>query len=499
MTKSMEQVHRIKELQLQQKGPYQIAQEVGMDPKTVRKYMAQEDFSPKPPALESRISKLDPYKSTIESWLKEDEQNRYKQRHTGKRVYDRLCQSVPEFDCSYPTVVRYVREIRKRQQLSKNGFLELQWHPGEAQADFGECDVILNGIRSVCRYLVVSFPQSNAAFVQCFLGETAECLSQGLMDVFRHIGGVPWRLVLDNATGAGRRIGETVRLTQLFQRFQSHFAFELTFCNPASGHEKGNVENKVGYVRRNYFVPLPSAPSLPEWNTELLQMCDLDNLREHYKKDTPICDLFQADQAALLPLPRLPFEACRYVEVKTNGYGKFVLEGKHTYSSSPMYAEQDVMVRVSAHFIEPLDEAGEAISRHARQFGSERTDTVDWLTMLDSLIAKPAAWKNSVMRSQMSYDVRDYMDDLDRSGLRQALRMVKDLSDRYGLDVAVSSLQEAIVRRRADGLSVNTAVIAARMAGYGLDTAASPGPDMRLYDEALLPHPTTGGELYGPQ
>lgn len=165
-------------------------------------------------------------------------------------------------------------------------------------------------------------------------------------------------------------------------------------------------------MRRKYFVPLPSTPSILEWNAELLQMCDLDNLREHYKKERPICELFEADRKELLSLPRLPFEACRYEHLKTNGYGKFVLDGKHTYSSSPMYAEQEIVMRVGAHFIEPLDEAGDPISRHNRQFGSERTDTVDWLTILDSLIAKPGAWKNSVMRSQMSYDVRDYMDDL---------------------------------------------------------------------------------------
>lgn len=259
------------------------------------------------------------YAATILAWLEEDKQNRRKQRHTGKRVYDRLKQEFPEFPCSYPTVNRYVRSYREQQQLSRNGFLELEWHPGEAQADFGECDIILNSLRRVCQYLVVSFPQSNAAFVQCFLGETAECLCQGLMDIFQHVQGVPRRLVIDNASAAGRRIGELVRLTQLFKRFQAHFRFEVTFCNPDSGHEKGNVENKVGYARRNYLVPVPSVASLQEWNTDLLQCCDLDNLREHYKKGTPICDLFAADRRAMLPLPRLPFEACRYEHVKTNG------------------------------------------------------------------------------------------------------------------------------------------------------------------------------------
>ncbi|NOU64731.1 hypothetical protein GC096_11905 [Paenibacillus sp. LMG 31461] len=102
-----------------------------------------------------------------------------------------------------------------------------------------------------------------------------------------------------------------VRLTQLFQRFQAHFGFEVTFCKPANGHEKGNVENKVSYARRNYFVPLRSAPSLLEWNAELFQVCELDNSGEHYKKDEPICMLFEADRKAILPLPKLEFEACR--------------------------------------------------------------------------------------------------------------------------------------------------------------------------------------------
>jgi transposase len=292
MAMSMEQIHRIKELQVQHKGPYQIAKELGVDPKTVRKYMEQEDFSPPAPHVEMRPSKLDAYKTTIDAWLAADAQNRYKQRHTAQRVFNRLQQKYPEFTCSYPTVVRYVRSFRQRQQLDRTGFLELQWHPGEAQADFGECDIVLNGSLRTCRYLVVSFPYSNVAFVQCFLGETTECLCQGLMDIFEHVQGVPIRLVLDNATGAGRRLGEVVRLTQLFKRFQAHFGFELTFCNPQSGHEKGNVENKVGYVRRNYFVPMPSTASLAAWNTELLTLCDLDNAREHYKKERPMCDLF---------------------------------------------------------------------------------------------------------------------------------------------------------------------------------------------------------------
>jgi hypothetical protein len=485
----MNQVYRIKEMQRRQLGPYQIAKELQIDPKTIKKYMQQEDFSPQAPLKEERGSKLDPFKPLINQWLIADEQNRSKQRHTGRRVYNRLkmlYSNEKEFNCSYVTVNRYVHNFRLQRQKNQNGYLELVWHPGEAQADFGECEIIENGVRIACRYLVLTFPNSNAGFLQCFRGETAECFCQGLQDIFDYIDGLPQRIVIDNATSAGRRIGEIIRMSQLFMRFQAHYGFEVTFCNPDSGHEKGNVENKVGYARRNYFVPLPSVPSVQEWNRELFKLCELDNAREHYKKKIPICELFLEDQQALLPLPRLPFEACRYERVTTNRCGKFCLDGCHYYSSSPMYANQELVVRVGAHFIEPLDITGEAISRHVRQFGKERTDTIDWTTMLDQLIVKPGAWKNSIMREQVSHDLRYYLDDQDRSGVRQTLMILRDLSSQYGFDIAVASMQEAITRKRVQGIDLNAAVLAARISSYGLDIPVEPGPDLGGYD-ILLP------------
>lgn len=168
MTMSMNEVHRIKELQRKQLGPYQIAKELKMDPRTVKRYMAQDDFSPQPPIQPERVSKLDPFKPLINQWLIEDEQNRRKQRHTGKRVYNRLKEMYPdetEFNCSYVTVNRHVSAFRLNRK-TQNGYLELVWHPGETQADFGECDIIENGTHTVFRYLVLTFPNSNAGFVQ---------------------------------------------------------------------------------------------------------------------------------------------------------------------------------------------------------------------------------------------------------------------------------------------------------------------------------------------
>ncbi|PRX65199.1 hypothetical protein B0G52_118152 [Cohnella sp. SGD-V74] len=123
-------------------------------------------------------------------------------------------------------------------------------------------------------------------------------------------------------------------MTDLFLRFKAHYGFEVTFCNPYAGHEKGNVENKVGYFRRNVFVPLPVAGDTCR-NEELLGGCEADWQREHYKKNVPIQLLFEDDKKALLYLLRHPFTACRYARVKTEGYGKFSIDGKYFYSSSP--------------------------------------------------------------------------------------------------------------------------------------------------------------------
>ena len=84
-------------------------------------------------------------------------------------------------------------------------------------------------------------------------------------------------------------------VTENFRRLQCHYDFESNFCNPASGHEKGSVENYIGYSRRNYFVPIPQMADLEVFNRELLKRCDGDLRREHYKQEKQVLELFAAD------------------------------------------------------------------------------------------------------------------------------------------------------------------------------------------------------------
>jgi transposase len=111
-----------------------------------------------------------------------------------------------------------------------------------------------------------------------FKGENQECLFEGLISIFEHIGGVPPRIWFDNTKTIVSKVlkdgGRT--LTDDFLRFSEHYRFEAVFCNVEAGHEKGNVEGKVGYHRRNWLVPVPRFERLTEFNQELLTTCDLD-------------------------------------------------------------------------------------------------------------------------------------------------------------------------------------------------------------------------------
>ena len=165
-----------------------------------------------------------------------------------------------KYNGSYRTVATYVGQRKRELGADIHPALPLEHRGGEAQVDFGEADYILDGTLVHGSYLSVSFPFSNAGFLQLVPGQNAECLFEALMAIFVWIGGVALRLWFDNAStivtqvlGGGKRT-----FSERFLRFAEHFGFEVAICNPGAGNEKGNVENKIGYHRRNFLVPVPS-------------------------------------------------------------------------------------------------------------------------------------------------------------------------------------------------------------------------------------------------
>jgi transposase len=484
----MSQINDIRDLASCGYRNSEIEKITGHDHKTIRNYLEREDFSFGPPEPAAKPSILDSLKETIDSWLEEDKKHWRKQRHTAKRVYDRLVDE-KGFSGSYDTVQRYVK---KKREKAKQSFLELIWEPGCAQVDFGEADFYE---RKQCirkKYLIASFPFSNDSYVQIFGGETAECVCQGLQDMFQYIGGVPPLLVFDNATGVGRRVHDRITMTDLFSRFRAHYGFRIRFCNPNAGHEKGNVENKVNYSRHNLFVPIPSYDDIIVYNRGLLDQHLRKASEMHYRKKEEIASLFGNDRQKLLPLPRRPFNVCRYDTCEADGYGKICLDGKHTYSTCPENGGKTVRIGIRAHYIDVLTDGGSLLVRHERQFGETETEICDYGTTLALLCHKSGAWGNSGVRRETPDLLREYMDSQPRPALRNSIGIMKELTDQYGFRPALSAMEMTL---RNGKLNVcDASVIAARITGYGIDTPAEAGPPLSVYDEAFLHRPEAGKE-----
>jgi transposase len=426
-----------------------IAREVKRDRKTIRNYLLQEDWNENPKGTVERSSKIDRYKATIDEWLEADRRMRKKQRHTARRVYDRLRElHGEEFDCSYRTVAGYVAEAKERIYGERTGFLPLEHKPGESQVDFGKAEFIENGTRYYGSYLNLSFPYSNSGFLQLFKGENFECLGEGLENIYTYLGGIPYRQWFDNASTMVTKIlkGGERSLTESFLRFKEHHGFEAVFCNRGQGNEKGSVENKVGYHRRNLLVPIPEFTDLQEYNKELLERCMADMDRLHYRKETPIATLFEEDRKALVPLPSVEFDVCSYETVKTDAYGKFSLEkGRHIYSSTPKLASRSITVVLRAHTVTVLDENMREVIRHARLYGQRRQEAMDWIPYLKQLSRYPAALKYSGIYTMLPDPVQGWLDRCSRQERSKALKLLAELTENSDFATAAEAFRQSVL------------------------------------------------------
>lgn len=454
MSTTMDQIHQIREMYYQQgKNISEIASETGLNRKTISKYVDMEDFNcplPTPASAVTHESKLDQFKHLIDEWLQADKLAPRKQRHTAKRVFKRLQEEVNGFNCSYRLVALYVAQKKKELNLKKKeGYLPLNHHPGEAQADFGYADFYENGkLYHNVKYLVLSFPYSNGAFLQLNYGENTECLLEGFVAIFEHIGGVPSEIWFDNTRTIVTEVikGGERNLTERFKRFCEHYRIKPVFMNPDSGHEKGNVENKIGYLRRNILVPIPHFDSLEEENKCLLKECEIDMQREHYDDDDNrfISELFQEDKARLLTLPSVPFDTALYTTATTDKYGKFTLDsGKHRYSTSPALGETCVNLKITSSEVIVMDEDMHEVVRHKRLYGSEH-ERMDWLPYLKYIAKKPRSLRNSGIYDMMPQTMQIYIDNCESKERGLVLKVLAELTDRTGFLSAVKTVDAAL-------------------------------------------------------
>ncbi len=227
----------------------EIARRLDVSRNTVAKYADEEDMSPAAPVPEARPHPAtDAHAEWIASVLEADPGAPRKQRHTARRIYDRLV-AERGYSGSYSSVCRFVAGWRRDRAAASGsgGYLELVWAPGTAQVDFGNFRCVVGGRALDAKLLVVALPHSNARCCTAMTSERSECLCDGLREVFEWIGRAPSALVLDNATEAGRMVRGEVTESRLFSQFRMHYRCASRYCNPllrqreGLGRERGRV------------------------------------------------------------------------------------------------------------------------------------------------------------------------------------------------------------------------------------------------------------------
>jgi transposase len=314
--------------------------------------------------------KLGPWVGVIDAILENDKQQPKKQRHTAKRIFERL-RSEHAYTGGYTIVKDYVRAATLRQQEM---FVPLTHAPGEAQADFGEALVIVGGVEQKAHYLAIDLPHSDDCFVMAFPAETTEAFLEGHVQAFAYFGGVPTTILYDNTRLAVAKIlGDGTRQkTRAFSELQSHYLFAEKFGRPAKGNDKGKVEGIVGYARRNFMVPIPRVGSWEEWNERLVEQCRERRTRRLRGHEETIGERFARDRAAFLPLPGSAYEACEKQSARVSSLS-LVRYRTNDYSAPTEYGYRDVLVKGYVHEVVVVC-GSEVIARHPRSY--EREDVV---------------------------------------------------------------------------------------------------------------------------
>ena len=405
-----------------------ITDEVGLNFRTVQKYAYMEDFSPQTqPEMKPVIYPvLGPYIAIIDEWLEQDMREPRKQRHTAKRILDRLKEE-HGFTGGYTSVKRYVAKKRLLLSQAREGYLPIAHPSGHAQVDFG-CFKYYDSLGGAHEgyALLMTFPYSNAGWMQVFPAQNQECLLEGLKRMFYHIGGVPIRLRCDNMSTAVAQTQEGMDriLTDGFYRFKLQHRFEVDFCNPASGNEKGNVENKVGYDRRNLLVPVPTIDDFTAYNEEMFARCDADHEREHYRHQRLISELWAEEREVLLTLPEYEYEVFRYEALSVNKTG-FVSIDTNRYGLSPALAGRIVQAKIFFDRVE-LYYDRQLLKTYQRSYDRQQ-EVTDWKQYLPILLRKPGAAEHTRFFHQMPKLWQEYLLGTNGRERKTALMLLSEI------------------------------------------------------------------------
>jgi len=369
-----------------------IARDLNLSRNTVKKYLNaevdpvyQRDRQPAP--------KLGALQSVLETWLEQDSQRPKRERRTAQRLFEDLQRE--GYAGAYDSVQRLVKHWKaQRPGGSQGAFVPLVFAPGDAcQFDWSHEHVILGGVAQVVKLAHFRLAHSRQMFLAAYPRESQEMVFDAHNRAFAFLGGVPVRMIYDNPKTIVESIfnGKERQFNRRFLALASHYLFEPVACTPASGWEKGQVENQVGNVREWLFTPILRFDTLAELNAWLETRCTELAKRPHPTwKERPISEVFAEEQPCLRPITAT-FDGYFEQTLRVSSTC-LVSYDRNRYSVPAEHAGQRVSVRANADRIRVVAD-GKLIAEHARHFGRERLILDPW-HYLSVLEKKPGALRN---------------------------------------------------------------------------------------------------------
>ena len=424
-----------------EKSKREVLRHEGIHWETLKKILEH----PEPPGYRLKEPrpkpKIGPYLERIDQIIEEDKSLPKKQRHTAKRIYERIREM--GYGGKYTQVKEAVRElIRVRQEV----FMPLIHRPGEAQVDFGYALAKVAGVLRKVGFFVMVLTYSDVFFVTAFERECTESYWEGHARAFEFFGGVPTRISYDNSRVlVSKIIGPRERkLTYGFLQLQSYYLFREHFCRVRRANEEGVVK----FARLNFFVPVPQVRDLDELNGKLIEMCRKDLQRHLRGKTGTKAERLKGDQAAFLPLPPVAFDACRKQPTQANSLS-LVRFDDNDYSVPVSYAHHEILVKGYVDRV-TLCHKDRVVAEHVRSWGKEGI-FFDYRHYLPLLERKPGSLDHA--RPLADLNLPECFDTLRRrlqaeeerqgEGLREFIRVLRLLED-YPMDRLREAVQKAL-------------------------------------------------------
>jgi len=380
----------------------------------------------------------------IDAILDADRTAPVKQRHTAKRIFERL-RDEHGFAGGYTVVKDHVRLCLAR---NRETFVPLAHPPGHGQVDFGEAVGVIGGVRQKIHFFCMSLPQSDACFVKAYPRETTEAFLDGHVSAFAFFGGVPLSLLYDNLKIAVARIcGDGKREpTRAFTELLSHYLFADRFGRPGKGNDKGKVEGLVKYARANFLTPIPEAASYADLNAMLATRCQARQGEHAGRHATTIGERLVADTAVLRDLPAVALEPCEKQAARVSSTA-LVRYRCNDYSVPTRHGFQNVLVKGFVDEVVILC-SGKEIARHPRCYalGAFVADPLHYLALIEmkpNALDQAAAlqgWNLPEVFQHLRHLLEARIGNRGKREFIQVLRLLEAMS----LDVVTDAVSQAI-------------------------------------------------------